>query len=213
MRNVRTVALLMLVVLALGIGNLSAQQATPFPITAPSIGEVSANPSQFYDQDVNLQGLVLEFISPNAFVISDNTVGDLMPVLVINNSGLPLPNNLVKFSPISLVGRVLPSNASVRDGSAQPLPSYYETRVGMLNDANAPEATSEPTPNAVAGNQVDPSVVETGFSGDEVLTLPYQEDMMTWLYSDVLPADYTNYAVVELRDINLLVISTQEAVG
>jgi hypothetical protein len=214
MNRTRALVLMLVLTLALAVGAVSAQQATPYPITAPAIGEVSANPSQFYDQEVNLQGILLEFVSPNAFVISDDTVGDLRPLLVINNSGLPLPNTLTKFSQVSLVGRVIPSAAAVADGSSPRLASYYDTRVAMLNDANAPGSDAEPTPNAVAGNAVDPNVVDTGFSGEEVLTLPYQEDMMNWLYSAVLPPEYADYGVIELRDINLLVIAVEEeAVG
>lgn len=217
MRSLRRLVmmLLMLLVLAAVTGGIAAQQATPtpYPVPEPAIGEVSANPIQFRDQQIRLDGLLVEFVNPNAFVISDSTVGEYLPVLVINNSGLPLPNELVKFSEVNFVGRGIPSAASVADGSIDALPSYYETRVALLNNAHAPESTAEPTPQAVAGNEVDPSVVETGFSGDAVFTLPYQQDMMAWLYSGLLPPEYADYAVIELTDLNSLLITSDEAVG
>jgi hypothetical protein len=235
MKALRLTWLLIGAALYLVAASLTAQEATPEPVVSVTAADIGADAAGFTGTTVSLQGRVVEFVSPNAFIFSDDSIGEgVTPLLVINNSGQPLPNLLLKGGPVSLVGRVVPSNASVMEGVAQPLDSFYTTRMNYLDTSGAQgalpagdvtpaatqapgaEATADPmlapTPDAVAGNRVDPTVVDLNDPGATMTLLPYQEDMMNWLYT-ILPADYAGHAVIELTDLNLMVIPIEEAVG
>jgi hypothetical protein len=131
MKRVFGVLLLGLMFVVVG-GAALAQDAQPMTGTPSTLEEVAADSPSFWGQTVMLEGLIAEFISTNIFVLHEGEAVDDDAVLVINNSGQPLPNSYIKGQAIIISGRILPSFAEITADPAIRLPSYYEDMGGMM---------------------------------------------------------------------------------
>lgn len=156
---------LMLVVMG---GAALAQDAQPMTGMPSTLEEVAADSPSFWGQTVMLEGMIAEFISTNIFVLHEGEAVDDDAVLVINNSGQPLPNSYIKGQAIIISGRILPSFAEITADPAVRLPSYFEDMGGVIPGMGGQMpmdsmATADPatmtTPDAAA--TVDPAMAGT----------------------------------------------------
>lgn len=222
----RMLSMFTLLVMLIGSAAIFAQDA---PETTTEIVDVTANSPDYFGQTVQLQGLIREFVSTNAFVLTDAGLVS-NNVLVINNSGAPLPNSYVIGQEVVVSGRVHPSFIEVLNGAYPRFSSYYDERFGMMVPQEpALEATLDPmmvTPDPAFTETVDPmmatpdpsvatqdpalnvtpvgSVDNTVTSDNFGQMSPYQEDLLAWVYNEALPDEYDVYTIIELTDINLL---------
>lgn len=152
----RMLSMITLLVMLFGSAAIFAQDATE---TNPAIGDVTANSPDYFGQTVQLQGLIREFVSTNAFVLTDAGLVS-NNVLVINNSGAPLPNSYVIGQEVVVSGRVHPSFIEVLNGAYPRFSSYYDERFGMMAPQEPVlEATLDPmmvTPDPAFTETVDP---------------------------------------------------------
>lgn len=158
------VALLIIV----GGATISAQDTVGEPI---GLGDVTGDSASYYGQTVTIQAVIGEFVSSNAFVLTDAALLSNNSVLVINNSGRPIPNSYVKGQEVVVTGRVHPSFSEVFNGNVQQFPSFYEERMGMMGtgatgqDTGATVATQDPglmtTPDAAGMTTQDPNMMTT----------------------------------------------------
>ncbi|MDX2137532.1 MAG: hypothetical protein SF123_05510 [Chloroflexota bacterium] len=298
---------LVLIVVALlvmvGGATISAQDTVGEPI---GLGDVTGDSASYYGQTVTIQAVIGEFVSSNVFVLTDAAVLSNNSVLVINNSGRPLPNSYVKGQEVIVTGRVHPSFSEVFNGNVQQFPSFYEERMGMMGTdgmgqgtgTGATVATQDPglmtTPDAAGMATQDPNMMTTptaaqgatgntgdasgttgsggaasgtgdtsgstgtgstggnsgtgsttgagdsaqatpvggtgaeatpvgGTTGDSGMMatpvpggnmgmgdsgmmgpMPYEEDMLAWVYGEALPDEYDVFTIIELTDINQL---------
>jgi hypothetical protein len=272
------VALLVMV----GVATISAQDTAGEPL---GIGDVTGDPASYYGQSVTLRAVIGEFVSSNAFVLTDAALLSNANVLVINNSGRPLPNSYVKGQEVIVTGRVHPSFSEVFNGNVQQFPSFYEERMGMMGTdgmgqstgTDATMATQDSglmtTPDAAGMTTQDPNMMTTptaaqtvtgntggttgsgdsaqatpaggtgaeatavgtmtgdsmqatpagGTTGDSGMMatpvpggnmgtgdsgmmdpMPYEEDLLAWVYGEALPDEYDVYTIIEITDINQL---------
>jgi hypothetical protein len=131
---------------ALAGGSVMAQDEGFTPV-----GDIIGDPNAYYGQTVQLEGFINPFVSSNAFVLTDAAALAANNVLVINNTGQPIPNTFVIGQEVVLTGRVHPSFSDVFNGVVMRYPSYYEERTAMM----APDmmATTDP---AMGGATTDP---------------------------------------------------------
>lgn len=214
-----------LLIVLLSMGTMLAQDAPmgdPVPV---SIGDITGGATPYYGQHVTFQGTIREFVSTNAFVLTDGT----MNVLVVNNSGHPLPNSFVKGHEVSIAGRVHPSFTEVVGDPNLRLPSFYEERLGMMGSTDTSGTGTDstmatPVDPAIAtpvdstmATPVDPAIATpatgTGTSSDTAgnttdnlsgTMRPYEEDLLGWVYAEALPDEFDVYTVIELTDPNTL---------
>jgi hypothetical protein len=154
----RWVTLGLIALLALfGSGAVLAQDV----VVGQNVGDITGDPGSFYGQTVTLQGNISDFLSTNVFVLSDASAVNAN-VLVINNSGQPLPNSYVQGQDIIVSGRIHPSYSEVLGGAIAQFPSFFEERQGMMGGMMATQdpammATQDP---AMMATQ-DPAMMAT----------------------------------------------------
>lgn len=263
----RWVTLGLIALLALfGSGAVLAQDANQG--MAQTVGDITGDPGSFYGQTVTLEGNISDFLSTNVFVLSDASAVNAN-VLVINNSGQPLPNSYVQGQDIIVSGRVHPSYSEIQGGAITQFPSFFDERQGMMGgmtttDTNnqgtmatqdpammatqdpAMMATQDPAMTATPdlsgtplGGASDPMatpasadvgastggdatsttmVTPVGGTGDTSVSgtttdmsgqmvgmmMPYQEDLLAFVYNGSLMDEYDIYTILEITDINQL---------
>lgn len=145
----RWIAGLALVVTLTG-GSVMAQDEGFTPI-----GDLTGDAGVYFGTNVRLEGYIERFVSTNAFVLTDAGALGTNTVLVINNSGQPIPNSFVIGQEILLSGRVHPSFSDVFNGVVMRYPSAFEERMLMM----APEMMNTTDPSMMA--TTDPMMVAT----------------------------------------------------
>ena len=74
-----------------------------------TLEELTASTDQYYDQTVTLQGVVMEFVNVNSFVLGEDVLIDDDRLLVINNSGEYFSHDLFRGDRVVVTGVVHPS--------------------------------------------------------------------------------------------------------
>ncbi|MBW4438353.1 MAG: hypothetical protein KME04_14535 [Pleurocapsa minor GSE-CHR-MK-17-07R] len=128
-------------VMALAGGSVMAQDEVYTPM-----GDITGNAGVYFGQTVQMEGFIDRFVSTNAFVLTDAAPLGANNVLVINNSGQPIPNSFVIGQEIVLTGRVHPSFNDVYNGAVMRYPSAFEERMLTM----APELLNTPDPAMMA---------------------------------------------------------------
>lgn len=86
------------------------------PVT---LEEITSNSSDYYGEQVIIEGFVNRFVNVDSFILGENATVDNDQVLVINNSGNYLPANLFSDDQVVVTGLVHRSLDS-EDGNNQP---------------------------------------------------------------------------------------------
>jgi hypothetical protein len=137
----RWVTLGLIALLALfGSGAVLAQDV----VVGQNVGDITGDPGSFYGQTVTLQGNISDFLSTNVFVLSDASAVNAN-VLVINNSGQPLPNSYVQGQDIIVSGRVHPSYSEIQGGAITQFPSFFDERQGMMGGMTTTDTNNQGT--------------------------------------------------------------------
>ena len=218
----KTIAKLLLVsafLLALTGGALFAQD-DPMTGTEVTLEEVTANSDTYYGQNVTLTGTIRNFLSGYSFVLAEDAVIDSDAVLVLNNSGQPLPPTFAEGVEVTITGRIHPSFDVVNNDPARRLPSYYE-EVGGYSAVNTqsmdntgsteaqmtPEATPDPNMPTIDPAMVTPTAMtdagmpHSGYTGSFWDVSRYDVDLLGWAYSDRMVEGFNAYTILELTDI------------
>jgi hypothetical protein len=206
--------------------------AQPDPGSPTTIGDITGDSMGFYGQTVQIQGIIGEFISTNAFVLTDGVALSNANVLVVNNSGRPLPNSYVKGQEVVVTGRVHPSYSEIFNGSVAAFPSYFDERGGLMGSemtGSGMVATQDPammaTPMTEGSTMAtqDPAIVATPAGGAAIVVTPnsgagdmsmtstmnpYEEDLLAWAYNDMLPDEYDVFTIIELVSVDQLMYPT-----
>lgn len=87
----------------------------------PGLEGVTGDPGSFWGQTITFEGVLVEYINPYSFVMGEGAALDDDRVLVINDTGMPLPANLIRGERIRVTGIVLPGiDARDNDPNASP---------------------------------------------------------------------------------------------
>ncbi len=119
-------AWLLVMTVLFGVMSLSAQETME-----GGLEEVTADSAAYWGKTVTLEGTLVEYLNSTIFVLGEGAALDDDRVLVINDTGRPLPANFIRGSRISITGAVLPSfDARANDVNAAPFID------NVMNDPN-----------------------------------------------------------------------------
>jgi hypothetical protein len=161
---ITVVAVLMLASLSFTV---AAQDNTVVGGTV-TLEEVTANSADYYGQTVTLEGILIEFVNVNSFVLGEDALLDDDRVLVINNSGSSIPRDFFRGDRVVITGVVHPS---------------LEARTAEMGTV---EPAAEMTPET-----------EMGTSDSDTMNVAF-EDSFNFYYESGFPDDFDNFTIIEI---------------
>ncbi len=97
---------------------LTVLASTVLLLNAQTLEDVTDDSASYYGQQVTLEGVVQNFLSPHVFVLGEDTFLDNDQVLVINRSGQVFGPNIYEEARVTVSGVIQPSRDAWENGDA-----------------------------------------------------------------------------------------------
>jgi hypothetical protein len=180
------IVMMLLALFAVGFGALAQETTTTG--TTITLDELVGNRETYYGQQVQIEGVLEDFLNVHTIIVGEGVELDNARVLVINNSGQYFSADLIVGENVRVSGTIYAPLDETVDRSALEDGVEFQVdvteAVGEVMDMT-PEAGMEMTP-------------EAGMSGSMDMEW---EDTVSFFYNGRFPADYDGFIIMELSDI------------
>ncbi len=161
--------------------------STVLILNAQTLEDVTDDSASYYGQQVTLEGVVQNFLSPHVFVLGEDTFLDNDQVLVINRSGQVFAPNIYEEARVSVSGVIQPSRDAWENGDVVDL-FEIDSEVGTGDYWGDIQDDVDMNADADMNNNFG----------------TFNVDATSLYYNGRLSDDYDHFTVLVVTDINTL---------
>lgn len=115
-------------------------------VTDGNLEAVTSDSENWYGQIVTLEGTVQDFVNARIFAVGEDALLDSDQVLVVNNSTIALPPEVMEGARIRVTGRIHPSLVAVEEGAQTDFGALFTEangQVGQVDQAGMDGTTTD----------------------------------------------------------------------
>lgn len=190
-----TVRLLLVLLFVGSFSVMVAAQEEQTEDTEPTLESVAADSASYYGQEITLEGIIQDYLSPHVFVLGEDALIDNDQVLVINRSGQVFSPQLMQNSRVLVTGTIQPSRDAWEAGDVI---EGFEVD-GEVGSNNYYGTLSNPEMET----ETDDEMMMNSFGSFDI-------DMTSLYYNGRLMEEYDSYTIFVVTSVDAVTMHEPE---